>query len=160
MTDGEGAIKNSGLIHKHFTEHKSTYVPSRGRPVFAERIIKSFREMLDKRLKPNQQWTDLAYQKLLTYNNKYIYSATNFTPSHAKRPSHELMTYIHMKLKANNKRKCLDIIIGDNVKIYQKKKLLDKGIKSKWSNASYKNSGITKSHGLSFFKTSARAKDS
>ena len=53
MTDGEGTIKNSGLFHKHFTEQKSKYVPSRGHPVFAERLIKSFREMLDKRITPN-----------------------------------------------------------------------------------------------------------
>ena len=37
MTDGEGAIKNSGLFHKYFTEHKITYVPSRGHRVFAEK---------------------------------------------------------------------------------------------------------------------------
>ena len=46
------------------------------------------------------------------------------------------MTYIDMKLKAQHNRKCLDIKIGDNVKIYQKKKYSDKGHKSKWSNGS------------------------
>ena len=66
MTDGEGAIKNSGLFHKYFTEHKITYVPSRGHPVFAERMIRTFREMLDKRIKPNQQWTEVKCQMLLT----------------------------------------------------------------------------------------------
>ena len=116
--------------------------------------------MFDKRVKPNQQWIDVVFQILLTYNNKLIHSATNFKPSGAKMPSHELMTYIHMKLKANNNRTYLDIKIGDNVKIYQKKKFFDKGHKSKWSNASLKITGITKSHGLSFFNTSARAKDS
>ena len=65
-TDGEGAIKNSGLFHKHFTDCKIAYAPSRGHPVFAERMIKSFREMLDKRIKPNQQWTDVIYQISLT----------------------------------------------------------------------------------------------
>ena len=65
-TDGDGAIKNGGLFHKHFTDCKIAYAPSRGHPVFAERMIKSFREMLDKRIKPNQQWTDVIYQISLT----------------------------------------------------------------------------------------------
>ena len=62
MTDGEGALKNSRLFHKYFTEHKITYVPSRGHPVFAERMIRIFREMSDKRIKPGQQWIGLIYQ--------------------------------------------------------------------------------------------------
>ena len=41
MTDGEGAIKNSGLFQKYFTEHHITYIPSRGHPVFAERMIRT-----------------------------------------------------------------------------------------------------------------------
>ena len=65
MRDGEGAIKNSVLFHKHFTERKITYAPSRGHPVFAETMIKLFREMFDKRIKPNQQWTELIDQMLL-----------------------------------------------------------------------------------------------
>ena len=63
MTDGEGAMKNSGsgLFQKHFTEHHITYIPSRVHPVFAERMIRTFMEMLDKRIKPDQQWTELIY---------------------------------------------------------------------------------------------------
>ena len=37
MTDGEGAIKISGLFHKYFTEHNITYIPSRGYPVFGKK---------------------------------------------------------------------------------------------------------------------------
>ena len=62
MTDGEGAIKNSKLFQKYFTEHHITYIPSRGHPVFAERTIRTCREMLDKRIKPDEQWADLIYQ--------------------------------------------------------------------------------------------------
>ena len=79
--------------------------------------------MLDKRLKPNQQWTDLIYQILLDPNNKLVHSTTELTPSDAKKPSSELMTNINMKLKAKHNRKCLDIIIVDNEKIYQKQKV-------------------------------------
>ena len=53
MTDGEGAVHNSGLFfQKYFTEHNLTHIPSSGRPVFAGRMLKTLREMLDKRIKP------------------------------------------------------------------------------------------------------------
>ena len=61
MTDGEGAKDNSGLFQKYFMEHHITYIPSRGHPVFAERMIRTFREMLDKRIMPDEQWADLIY---------------------------------------------------------------------------------------------------
>ena len=45
MTDGEGAINNSGLFRKYRTDHHLTYIPPRGHPVFAERMIRTFRGM-------------------------------------------------------------------------------------------------------------------
>ena len=89
MTDGEGAIKNSGLFQKYFTEHHITDIPSRGHPVFAERMIRTFREMLDKRIKPGQDWTGLIYPILLTYNYKLVHSATEFTPNDARKETNE-----------------------------------------------------------------------
>ena len=69
MTDGEGAIKNSGLCFSEvfFTEHHITYIPSRGHPVFPERMVTTFREMLDKRIKPDEHWTYLIYPILLFF---------------------------------------------------------------------------------------------
>ena len=60
-------------------------------------MIKTFREMLDKRTKPDQEWTDLIYPILVTVN-KLVHSATEFTPSDATKPMNELMEYINMKL--------------------------------------------------------------
>ena len=102
---GASAIKNSGLFHKYVPEHKITYIPSRGHTVFAERRIRTFRDMLDKRIKPNQQWTDLIYPILLTSNKRFVHSATEYTPDDAKQPFNELMTYTHRKLKAKHNRR-------------------------------------------------------
>ena len=55
--------------------------------------------MVDQITKPNQQWHDLKYQIILTYNNKLVHSATEFTPSDAKKPSNESMTNINMKVE-------------------------------------------------------------
>ena len=61
MTDGEGAIKNSGLFHKYFTEHQITYVSSRGRHVFAERMIRTFQGDVRQtnQDRPTVEWFDI-----------------------------------------------------------------------------------------------------
>ena len=57
MTDGEGAIHDSSVFKRN-PRKTITYIPSKGHTMFAERMIKTFREMLGKRIKPDQQWTD------------------------------------------------------------------------------------------------------
>ena len=61
-----------------------------------------------------------------------------------------------MQLKANNTRTYPVINIGDNVRIYKKKQLFDKSHVSKWTDQSYKVEAITRSHGITFYKTTAR----
>ena len=57
MTDGEGAIHDSSVFKRN-PRTTITYIPSKGHTMFAERMTKTFREMLGKRIKPDQQWTD------------------------------------------------------------------------------------------------------
>ena len=64
--DGETGIRNSKLFEKYFAEKKITVHYSKGHPAFAERFIGTFRAMLDKQIKPYQQWIDLIYPILLT----------------------------------------------------------------------------------------------
>jgi hypothetical protein len=73
-TDGETGIRNSELFDKYFIENNITYIPTKTHPYFAERMILTFKTMLDKRLDnekdTNVQWTKYIYPILLTYNNK------------------------------------------------------------------------------------------
>ena len=98
--------------------------------MFAERLIKTFRAMLDKRIKPDEHWTDLIYPILLTYNSKLVHSATEVTPDDARKKSNELMIYINMKMTATHNRRYPELNVGDTVK-NQKKKLCDKRHASK-----------------------------
>ena len=68
----------------------------------------TFKEMLDKRIKPNMQWADLIYPILLTYNNKLVQSPTGLTPQEARDPPNELEAHVNMILKAKHKRKYLE----------------------------------------------------
>ena len=83
-------------------------------------MIRTFTEMLDKRIKPNQQWTGLIYPILLTDNNKLVHSGPIVTPRDAGKSTTELMAYINMKLKAKHNRKYPELHIGNNLKIYQR----------------------------------------
>ena len=82
-------------------EHTITYIPSRGHPVFAERMVRTFKEKLDKQIKPDKQWTDLIYPIVLTYTHKLVHSTAEFTPNDARKESNEVMTYINMNMQGN-----------------------------------------------------------
>ena len=70
MTDGEGAIKHNGLFFKKYcTEHHLTYIQSRGHPVFAERMIRPFSEMLDKRIKLDQYCPHIIISLFIPQHN-------------------------------------------------------------------------------------------
>ena len=99
-TDGETGIRNTGLFQKYFNENHITYVAIKSHPIVAERMIFTFKEMRDKRIKPNVQCADLIYPILLTYNKKRVHSATGLTPKEARALPNELEAYVNMKLKA------------------------------------------------------------
>ena len=136
-TDGETGIRNSGLFQKYFTENKITVHYSKGHPASAERFIGTFKSMLEKRIKPGQQCTDLIYAILLTYNNTLVHSATAMTPKEATQPENELNAYVNMELKAKHSRRYPVLSAGDKVHIYTEQKLFDKSHVSVWSTASY-----------------------
>ena len=112
--------------------------------------------MLDKRIKPSQQWTDLIYPILLTYNNKLIHSATEMTPKEATQNQKELNPNVNIKLKAKHSLRYPVLSVGDKVHIYTKRKPFEKSHGSVWSDASYTVEGISHAHGLTFYKTSNR----
>ena len=157
-TDGETGIRNSGLFQQYCTENKITAHYSRGHPAFAERFIGTFKSMLDKRIKPGQDWAQLIYPILLTYNNKLVHSATEMTPKEATKPETELNANVNLELKSKQSRRYPVVSVGDKVHIYTKRKLFDKSHVSVWSDAYYTVEGISHSHDLTFYKTSNRTK--
>ena len=69
---------------------------TRGHPAFAERMIRTFKDMLFKRVeadekkgKNNIQWVDYILEIMLTYNNKNKHSATGMTPKEASKKENE-----------------------------------------------------------------------
>ena len=149
--DGESSVRNSKLFQEvfHRTQDHSTLQQSHH--ALAERFIGTFKSMLDRRIKPGQNWTQLIYPILLTYNNKLIHSATEMTPKVATKPENELNANVNIKLKAKHSRRYPVLSVGDKVHIYTKRKPFDKSHVSVWSDASYTVEGISRSHGLTFY---------
>ena len=48
-SDGETGLQDP-IFTKYFEENKITFIPTRTHPHFVERMIRTFREMLDKRM--------------------------------------------------------------------------------------------------------------
>ena len=96
FTDDEAAM-NKEAIQKYLKDENIEHHRTRAHPNFSERAIRTFKDLLYRRVeadqkkgKSNIQWTDYIFEILLTYNNKMKHSATGFTPKDARKPSNEL----------------------------------------------------------------------
>ena len=131
-SDEEGSLYSKTIIES-LEQEKIEMHRTRGHPAFAERFIRSFKDMLFKRVeadekkgKANIQWTDYIFEILLTYNNKNVHSTTKFTPSGAKKPENEFEVKLNISLQAKKSRVYPEIEVGDSVKIMRKKGISEK----------------------------------
>ena len=124
FTDDEAAMNKEAIQEKNIEHHRT-----RAHPNFSERAIRTFKDLLYRRVeadqkkgKDNIQWTDYILEILLTYNNKMKHSATGFTPKDARKPSNELKVKLHLNMNAKRNRVYPEIEISDQVRIFRKKK--------------------------------------
>ena len=127
-TDDEGAM-NKEAIQKYLQEQNIEHYRTRAHANFSERAIRTFKDLLYRRVeadqkkgKDNIQWPDYIFEILLTYNNKMKHSATGFTPKDARKPSNELKVKLHLNMNAKRNRVYPDLGVGDEVKIFRKRK--------------------------------------
>ena len=151
--DNETSMSSASIL-KYFKDNNILYIATRSKAAVAERTIRTFKDMLYKRIgnDNNVQWTDYIYQILLTYNNKSVHSSTKFTPSDARKETNQLEVKSNMELKAKHGRKYNEINVGDEIKIFKKKKTGDKQQVSSWSQEKYKVISIEKIHWQTFYK--------
>ena len=120
-TDNEGSL-NSALIRQYLKEHDIFHIITLSHAMFAERMIRTFKNMLYKRIgKSGKPWYEFIYPILLTYNNLMVHSMTNMTPNEARKPSSTLTVYMNLKMKAKRTRTYPDLVVGDHVKLFKKK---------------------------------------
>ena len=139
--DDEGNL-NSHVVNEYLTKEKIELHRTRGHPAFAERLIRTFKDKLFKRIeadekkeKQNIRWTDYIFEIMLTYNNKDVHSATKFTPKDARLKKNELEVKLNIGLQTKRSRTYPDLEKGDKVKVMRKKGISEKERTSHWLKA-------------------------
>ena len=156
-SDEEGSLYSKPII-EYLEEQKIEIHRTRGHPAFAERFIKTYKDMLFKRIeadenrgRENIQWTDYNLEILLTYNNKMISSVTKFTPKDARLKQNELKVKLNISLHAKRSRIYPELNISDSVKIMRKKGISEKQHTSHWSKTIHKVTKIDKKLGQNYY---------
>ena len=153
-TDDERAI--AGDDFKEYVEGEGIELHrTRNHPAFAERFIRTFKDMLFKRVeagekkgKENIQWIDYIFEIMLTYNDKMVHSATNMTPSKARKNENEFRARLNVSMKARKDRIYPELKVGDKVKIMRKKAITEKERTSNFLKGEYsgRNFKITRAN--------------
>ena len=156
-TDDETAL-NTQAIQDYLKEQGIAHHRTRGHPNFSERAIRTYKDMLYKRVeadekkgKQNIQWIDYNFEILLTYNDKMIHSAIKMTPKQATKQKENLKAKVNMTIQATKTRRYPEISTGDKVKIYRKKAITEKERTSQWGKETYTVERIEKKLGQSYF---------
>ena len=137
-SDEEGSLYSKTAI-EYLEGDKIEIHRTRGHPAFAERFIRTYKDMLFKRVeadekkgKENIQWIDYNLEILLTYNNKTVSSATKMTPLEARKKKNEFEVKLNISLQAKRNRTYPEVEVGDRVKIMRKKGISEKERTSHW----------------------------
>ena len=125
-TDEEGSF-NSKYFQEYLKQVGISHLTTRTHPWYCERYIKTFKNLLYKRLQDiDKTWIELIEPINNVYNNKMKSSVTNFTPTEARKPDNHIFVKINLELNRKHNRRYPDINVGNKIKIYNKKKYLIK----------------------------------
>jgi radical SAM superfamily enzyme len=146
-------------IKTYFRENKINHYVTRHHAAFSERFIRTFKNMLYKRIDNdikaevyiNPQWKDYIEEIMISYNFKNKHSSTGLTPDNARRVTNQLEVKTQLELNAMKTRKYPIIELNDKVKIYFKKKFQKERV-STFSKEIYKVVDISESLGQSYYK--------
>ena len=163
-TDDEGSF-SSVAVKDILKKRNITHIISRNHAPVAERAIRTFKDMLYKRIdndinngKNNIQWHTYIYiyPILLTQNNKNEHRSTGMTPAEATKSENETSVRIALETNAKRNRKYPTLEVGDKVKIFTKRKVGEKERVPIFPTNKYEVESIDKKHGLNFFTVNNR----
>ena len=157
-TDDEGAL-NKEAIQKYLKDENIEHHRTRAHPSFSERAIRTFKDMLYRRVeadekkgKQNAQWPDYILEVLLTKNNQMKHSATGFTPKDARKPSNPIKVKINLTMKGKKNRVYPELDVGDEVKIFRKRKPNEKERVGNYSQNMYTIENIENKLGQNYYR--------
>ena len=148
----------SNPVMEYLEKEKIEIHRTRGHPAFAERFIRTYKDMLFKRVendekkgKQNIQWIDYNLEILLTYNNKNVSSATKMTPIEARKKKNEFVVKLNISMQAKRSRVYPEIEVGDDVKVMRKKGISEKEKTSHWVKTPQTVRNIEKKLGQNYY---------
>ena len=158
-SDDEGSF-NSKALQKYFKENDINHIVTRGHASYAERAVRTIKNLIDKRMEknPDAQWYDakILANALVTYNYKMIHSITKMTPNDARQPKNKLDVKDNLELKRKHNRLYPDISIGDKVKIYKKRGKFDKERQPVWTDTLHTVEKIEEKNNQNFYYVTGR----
>ena len=153
-SDNEGSF-TVNVVAKYLKENNVRQLFTLGHAAYAERAIRTIKDMIYKRIEhTKQKWVDVLYAVLLTYNHKLKSSITGMTPADAKKPGNQMDVASHLEIHRINKRKYPTINVGDWVKMLKKKKHFEKENISIWNPNPREVLQIVESMGQKLYKVS------
>ena len=148
-SDNEPAF-SSTAVQAYLKEHKIKHIVTLGHAPVAERQIRTIKDMIYKRVENiGAGWVDVLFAVLLTYNYKMVHSVTKMTPEDAKKGGNNIVVKANLEMKRINTRKYPTIKVGDTVKTFKKKGMMDKERVSNWGPTIYTVEKITEEMGQS-----------
>jgi len=138
-SDMEGAFI-SKEVQSFFAGHNVVHLLSLNHAPYAERQIRTIKMMLYDRMSHDHKrgftgmvWQDYLEQVLTTFNQKMISNVTKMTPAEAALPETHDRVLANLEKTRRTKRLDPPLKVGDEVKIYKKKKIFDKERIPVWS---------------------------
>ena len=162
-SDEERSLIGSEL-QDYFKKEGIKLHTTRGHPAFGERFIRTFIDMLFKRVEHDEkkgkevQWTDYIFEILLTYNNKMVSSVTKMTPKDARMKKNELNVKMNITLQAKSNRKYPAVEVLDKVKLMRKKAITEKERTSNYLKEIFKVEKIEKRLGQKYYYLEGRSR--
>ena len=156
VSDNEPAF-SSTAVQTYLKENKIKHIITLGHAPVAERQIRTIKDMIYKRVENiGAGWVDVLYQVLLTYNHKMVHNVTQMTPNDAKKGGNNIVVKANLEMKRISTRKYPTINVGDTVKTFKKKGMMDKERVSNWGPTIYTVEYITEEMGQKFYKLEGR----
>ena len=128
-TDDEGSFTR-GILKTYLADVHIKHIISRSHPHYVERYIRTFKNLLYKRLEDtDKHWVDLIPQIVNVYTNKMASSITKLTPAEASEPENIFDVKLNLEIHRRHTRKYPTIEIGDKVNYIRRTIKLIKNIK-------------------------------
>ena len=123
MSDEEGSLQ-SKYVDNYLKKEKIKYIINRNHCPFVERFIRTFRNMMSRRLqkRTEEKWYDLIFEVISIYNFKMVNRTTDLKPNDATKKENLEEAKANMEKHAKHEKHYEEIKVGDRVRTFRKRK--------------------------------------